>query len=215
MKNLYLVIAVIIGVMIGCPSSASAQVSADNYFEKAVKAQQTMTVSSQNLAIKNFQLAKKCYDSEAKKNLCDTQIRTCRNTIKLIKEKEEAVSEEVIVVDKNPKESLEPVEEKPVHVNIKMSNHQINFKAKGGESATINIYTDGHDWQYLDVPDWVTVSSNSSQLVILSQRNETDEDRMGSIKIKSGDSEKQIFISQKSSKMTKLIRKTKNFVTGK
>lgn len=59
-----------------CMSTAvvNAQSACDKLFSNGVKCQQTMTVSSQKNAISYFEKAKICYDSQAKKDLCDQQI---------------------------------------------------------------------------------------------------------------------------------------------
>lgn len=49
-----------------------------------------MTISSQRNAIGYFEKAKICYDSQAKKDLCDQQIKSCRNIITQLTRTEEA-----------------------------------------------------------------------------------------------------------------------------
>ena len=73
----YLVLSIVCAICI----PLSAQTSCDKLFSSGVKYQQTMTIASQNKAITYFEKAKVCYDSQAKKDLCDQQITTCRNII--------------------------------------------------------------------------------------------------------------------------------------
>ena len=44
--------------------------------------------------ISNFEKAKECYDSDSKKELCDQQIKTCRNIISQLNKSAENASSE-------------------------------------------------------------------------------------------------------------------------
>ena len=83
MKGLKIIIFFIIGIM---TLTANAQTSCEKLYASGVKLQQTMTIASQKKAITYFEKAKVCYDSKAKKDLCDQQIKSCRNIIAQLKE---------------------------------------------------------------------------------------------------------------------------------
>ena len=88
--------------------SVYAQSSCDKLFANGVKLQQTMTISSQKKAINFFEKAKACYDSQAKKDLCDEQIKSCRNIIAQIsktKEEEAKPNDESKEISNNTKSS--------------------------------------------------------------------------------------------------------------
>ncbi len=58
----------------------------DKYFQDGIAKQKTMTIQSQNAAIKAFEKAKMCYDSPKDKKKCDQQIWQCQQNIKSIKD---------------------------------------------------------------------------------------------------------------------------------
>lgn len=71
-----------LALLLCLPAAADAQGACDRLMANGVKAQQTMTVASQKMAIAYFEKAKACYDSNSRKALCDEQITACRNIIK-------------------------------------------------------------------------------------------------------------------------------------
>lgn len=165
--------------------SASAQSACEKYYAAAVKYQQTMTVASQNQAIANFEKAMNCYDSEQKKQLCKSQIATCKNTIALIKKKqqdatqkptEEKVDEEKLTEVKDKKEK---VEEK---VELSASETILKFKPKGGEFAKFKVTCNFDDWKVIEKPDWISYSVNSDKEVVCeASKNPSKEERQGMI----------------------------------
>lgn len=167
--------------------SASAQSACEKYYAAAVKYQQTMTVASQNQAIANFEKAMHCYDSEQKKQLCKSQIATCKNTIALIKKKqqdatqkptEEKVDEEKLTEVKDKKKK---VEEK---VELSASETILKFKPKGGEFAKFKVTCNFEDWKVIEKPDWISYSVNSDKEVVCeASKNPSKEERQGMIVI--------------------------------
>lgn len=165
--------------------SASAQSVCEKYYAAAVKYQQTMTVASQNQAIANFEKAMNCYDSEQKKQLCKSQIATCKNTIALIKKKqqdatqkptEEKVDEEKLTEVKDKKKK---VEEK---VELSASETILKFKPKGGEFAKFKVTCNFEDWKVIEKPDWISYSVNSDKEVVCeASKNPSKEERQGMI----------------------------------
>lgn len=184
MRKLFLIL---LGIII-CVQG-HGQNSCDNLYAKGVKSQQTMTVASQNRAIKLFLKAQACYDSEAKKQLCATQIATCKNTITLIKKNKQENS-------LSPKNS--PVEEKEeqtaakqgknkvdtIKVALSVSESVIKFKAKGGEFKKVKVTCNYHDWKVVEHPEWIAYSvSKDNEIVLEASKNPSKEERSGMIKI--------------------------------
>ena len=64
------------------PFTIQAQTNADNLFLQGQNLQKTMTVASQNAAIKKFQAAKVLYTTASKKSMCDNQIAACNTNIR-------------------------------------------------------------------------------------------------------------------------------------
>lgn len=84
MKSVFKLVILLFSVMVS--TQVWAQNACEKLFADGVKLQQTMTISSQKKAISFFEKAKVCFDSQAKKELCDQQIKACRNIIKQIDE---------------------------------------------------------------------------------------------------------------------------------
>ena len=168
-----------------------AQSSCDNLYAKAVQYQQTMTVASQNQAITYFQKARACYDSDAKKKLCASQIATCKNTIALIKKNTQGKG---IVSGKKKSEETkdstnnaskqEKIKDEIVPVELAVSESIIKFKAKGGEFKKIKITCNYDDWKVTEYPEWITYSiSKENEIVLEASKNPLKEERSGMIKI--------------------------------
>lgn len=66
-------------------SPVVAQSNGDNLFMEGQKLQQSMSIASQNQAIKKFKAARVVYTTKEKKKMCDNQISICNNNIASIK----------------------------------------------------------------------------------------------------------------------------------
>ena len=172
---------------------AAAQTSCDQLFAKGVKFQQTMTIASQNNAIAQFQKAKACYDSQAKKNLCDQQIKACRNIIaqlrssrkKPVQEPARRQSPQHAPADTTARDTARSNDRK---VTLTLSVNYLKFKGKGGDFKKVKVNCNRTDWKVVDAPKWVSYSRNDDgELVIEVEKNpSTKEERSASLKVQCG-----------------------------
>lgn len=177
-----------------------AQTSCDKLFASGVKFQQTMTITSQNKAITYFEKAKVCYDSQAKKDLCDQQITACRNIIAQLSKKSKAPNTTTV-----PKEDTDSLKAKPAadenhalkkDVNLSINCTYLKFKGKGGEFKKAKITCNYPDWEITAKPDWVNCSKNDDEIVVEAVKNPNKEERSGSIIIECGDKSVSLTIIQ-------------------
>ena len=185
MRTLFLMVLGIIVCFQG-----HGQNSCDNLYAKGVKSQQTMTIVSQNQAIRFFQKAQACYDSETKKQLCITQIATCKNTIVLIKRNKQegtASSRKGSLVEEKKEESIAKQGNNKidtVKVVLSVNESVIKFKAKGGEFKKVKVICNFDDWKVVEHPEWITYSvSKDNEIVLEASKNPSKEERSGMIKI--------------------------------
>lgn len=181
-------ILIVLGTIMWVPMHG--QNSCDNLYAKAVKFQQTMTIASQNQAISYFQKAQACYDSDAKKKLCASQIATCKNTIALIKRnnkgnissskrKSSDTKDSLTVVNNQGKEKVDTIK-----VILSVSETILKFKAKGREFKKVKVTCNVDDWKVTEYPDWITYSVNKdNEIVIEAAKNPLKKDRSGMMKI--------------------------------
>jgi hypothetical protein len=167
-----------------------------------------MTVASQNKAITYFEKAKVCYDSQSKKDLCDQQIKACRNIITQLSKKKKTSSS-----TKSADESS--IDEQPTQKNVRSKSEErdiqlsidcpyLKFKCKGGEFKKAKVTCNYNDWEIEEKPDWVNCTRNDDgEIVVETDKNQTKEERSGIIKITCGD---------KSVTLTIIQEKRKKFV---
>jgi hypothetical protein len=190
------------------PLAMDAQTSCDKLFASGVKLQQTMTVASQNKAITYFEKAKVCYDSQAKKDLCDQQIKACRNIIAQLSKKTKVSTSDSSSNgnSSNGQPTQETVQTPTSTRNVELSIDctYLKFKGKGGEFKKANVTCNYSDWEIEDKPDWVNCTrSDSGEIVVEALKNPTKTERSGIIKITCGD---------KSVSLTVIQEKFKKFV---
>lgn len=194
LKFLFILIMVMLALPVG------AQTSCDKLFASGVKFQQTMTITSQNKAITYFEKAKVCYDSQAKKDLCDQQITACRNIIAQLSKKSKAPNTTMV-----PKEDTDSLKAKPAadenqalkkDVNLSINCTYLKFKGKGGEFKKAKITCNYPDWEITAKPDWVNCSKNDDEIVVEAVKNPNKEERSGSIIIECGDKSVSLTIIQ-------------------
>ncbi len=183
---------VLLVVIITTAMSAMSQSTCDKLYAKAVQCQQTMTVASQNQAIALFQKAQACYDSDARKKLCASQIATCRNTINLIKNqgsgsnrkksvdpevlKEDVVVDTVYVFKEEPKDTIP--------ANITVNTAMVKFKPKGGQFQKVKVTCNYPDWKVVECPDWVSYSiSSDNEIVLEASKNEEKQERSAMVRV--------------------------------
>lgn len=209
LKNLF------IGLLLFLPLAGNAQSSCDKLFAEGAKWQQTMTIAAQNKAIAIFEKAKMCYDSAERQNICDQQIKTSRTIIYNLKEAQEKAKADLQKKEEseNQPDSIpaEVTQVKDIREDITLSfekNH-LTFKAKGGEFKKVKVLCNYEDWQVKELPEWVTVSRNTdNELVVETEENKTEDERAGVVKVACGDKEASLIINQKKySKIEKLKNK--------
>lgn len=206
-------IILVAAIAIAATSTATAQQACDKLFSSGVKLQQTMTTASQNKAIKMFERARTCYDSQAKKDLCDQQIKACRNIIARLKADSNRGADEVTPdkpVADNPAagsaETPQPVA-KQRDVKLSVADNYLKFKGKGDEFKKTKVDCNYDDWTVTEHPDWVKCSKNSAgELVVEVDKNPSSkEERSGVIKIECGDKSVTLTIIQERFKKLKFI----------
>lgn len=185
MKKIFLIV---LGFVLFVP--AYGQNSCDNLYAKAIKFQQTMTIASQNQAITYFQKAQTCYDSDAKKKLCASQIATCRNTIALIKKSNQGGGASKKVKNVETEDSLtragnqEKEKVDTIKVTLSVNENILKFKAKGGEFKKVKVSCNVDNWKIIECPEWITCSINKdSEIVVEVSKNPEKVERSGMVKI--------------------------------
>lgn len=185
------VLALLMVILFGA-FNANAQSSCDKLYATAVKYQQRMTVASQNQAISYFKKAKVCYDSAAKKKLCESQIATCNNTIALIKRKGQTNRVGAVKRKKNENvniagqmmNSVDSVAIDTIPVELSVSENVVKFKAKGGEFKKVKVKCNYSDWNVTEHPNWIDISINKdNEIVMEATKNLNKEERSGMVKI--------------------------------
>lgn len=164
--------------------SANAQSACEKYYTTAVKCQQTMTIASQNQAIANFEKAMNCYDSQQKKQLCKSQIATCKNTIALIKKKQQDATQKPTEqkVDDEKLTEVNGKKKEDKKVELTVSETILKFKPKGGEFAKFKVTCNYEDWKIVEKPDWISYSINSDKEVVCeASKNPEKGERQGMI----------------------------------
>lgn len=180
---------------------AAAQSACDKLMASGVRAQQTLTVASQRKAISYFEKAKACYDSEAKKALCDEQITACRNIIAQLSrnqaEAHPAAAADSVVPE--PQKPEAPVVEQPAarDVTLSLDCTYLKFKGKGGEFKKARVICNYPDWTVTQKPEWVNCSKNDDgEIVVEADKNPTKEERSGVVIIECGDKSVSLTIIQ-------------------
>ncbi len=199
MKKLRILIIILL-CAIALP--AAAQSSCDKLFNSGVKLQQTMTVASQNKAISYFQKAKVCYDSKAKKDLCDQHIKSCKNIIAQLNKKSKEDASKPSSKDATTPTKTQPASKKTEIRDVKLSldPSYLKFKAKGGEFKKAKVDCNYPDWSIKEKPEWVSCSKNEGEIVVEANKNSTKAERSGNIIIECGDKSVTLIIIQEKPK---------------
>ena len=187
------------------PFTIQAQTNADNLFLQGQNLQKTMTVASQNAAIKKFQAAKVLYTTASKKSMCDNQIAACNTNIRNIKGGKTSTSSTGKAKRKADKRSTADVE-KPASapvarkrdVALSLSETRLDFKCKPKEGYTqsVNVTCNFDDWTIAKKPEWLTVYTAKDKFSVEVEENATEEDRSGIITVKCDDKEVDLIVNQ-------------------
>lgn len=177
--------------------TVSAQSACDILFKRGVKYQQKMTIASQRSAIANFEKAKACYDSQAKKDLCTQQVKACRNIIaQLSKTGKKSPSNggnktnggtTVTPVKGNANSASGARSHRDA--TISLDQNYLKFKGKGGEFKKVKVTCNYTDWKVTEYPKWINCSINGDNEIILeAEQNPSKEERSGIVKVECGNS---------------------------
>lgn len=185
------------------PFTIKAQTNADNLFLQGQKLQKTMTVASQNAAIKKFQAAKVLYTTASKKSMCDNQISACNTNISNIKGRKTSTTSTGKAKGKADKRSTADAE-KPVpvakkrDVTLSLSETRLDFKCnpKEGSTQSVNVTCNFDDWTIAKKPEWLTVYTAKDKFSVEVEENATEEDRSGIITVKCDDKEVDLIVNQ-------------------
>ena len=120
-----------------------AQANADKLFNEGQKLMEKGTKQSYALAIKKFKAAKALYATEAKKQLCDDQIKLCKpNPSPTPKPRQRVVT---------PEPAPEPV--------LAVSKNRVEFEGDKAGSLNISVTAPSLDWQ-LNIPQGIVGEEN-------------------------------------------------------
>lgn len=199
-----------------CTTSLMAQSSrGDKLFLEGQNLQKTMTIASQNSAIKKFQQAKVAYTTAEKKSMCDNQISICNENIKRLRQpKTKKPKEEEKTVEKDTVPE-EPVVQKRTDVELSLSEDRLDFKAvpKEGATQSVSVKCNYDDWEITSKPDWLSVyiADDRKKFSVEVQPNDTDDNRSGVIMLQCEDKTANLVINQaKKTKFQKIKEGLKN-----
>lgn len=172
--------------------NAFSQNACEKLFSSGTKCQQTMTISSQKQAITYFGKAKLCYDSKAKKDLCDQQIKLCRKIITQLSKANRPDNRNASTAPAaKPQTQQEPAtasRAKRNDVKLALDRTYIKFKGKGGEFQKVKVTCNYPDWEVAEAPEWVNCSRNDNdEIVVEAQKNPSNKDeRSGQVTVRCG-----------------------------
>ncbi|MBR1504344.1 MAG: BACON domain-containing protein [Prevotella sp.] len=182
-----------------CTTNLMAQSSrGDKLFLEGQNLQKTMTIASQNAAIKKFNQAKVAYSSADKKSMCDNQIGICNENIKRIKQPKPVKKEE-------PKPELkdtvveEPVVQKRTDVTLSLSVERLDFKSNPkGVTQSVKVECNYEDWQIANKPDWVSIyiTEDRKKFSVEVEENDSDDPRSGVVVVQCEDKTVNLVINQ-------------------
>ena len=189
----------------------------DKYYNDGLRKQTSQTVESQNAAIASFKKAMACYDSAAKKQLCQNQIAKCSRTIKYLGEQKKKAQQrdssknkpqqniQKTVADINPQKDSVPNHpptetnekvQKPEKAYLDANPSKVEFKKKGGVE-TIKVRCGiGFSWSVEDVPDWLEVTTNDNIMRIVCSQNKTGTDRTAVLHIVATGNQRDVTVIQ-------------------
>lgn len=161
----------------------SAQKRCDELFSQG---QVLQSKGKYKQAIKKYNAAKECYDSQSKKSLCDNQIAICRRS------------------SSTPGHKQTPGPAKKQNPELTVSNEHFDLETYNYKTLTVNVTAKDIDsWSVSAVPNsdgstFLTVSkgSNGSSIVITCPENVFTTDRSQKIEVTGGDLKAYITVTQ-------------------
>lgn len=181
---------------------AVAQKNADKLFLQGQQLQKTLTVSSQEKAIKKFAAAKVIYTSAEKKAMCDNQISNCRSNISNLKRRSRP----------QPKKKVASNEEanKDVQDTLSLAQEDVFFSANTSDSASIMVNAPSKDWTF-DVLEGVSGeddflqahrNTDTTAIVVVASENPLTLARRQSVKVICGNESKTLVVRQRGKEVT-------------
>lgn len=182
-----------------CFGQAQAQ-TCDELFNSGVKAQQTMTISSQRSAISYFEKAKVCYDSQAKKTSCDEHIATCKNIIAQLQRiaqqsnsqsssaaeqaaRQQAEADSIAAAEKAELEALQrEADQYEMEFSVDIDLEEgIKLPANGEKYGCVQVICN-KEWSIKSHSDWLTCTVTSDyQVIIVAAPNKEKKERTGNV----------------------------------
>lgn len=181
----------ICSILLSMSINTNAQSNGDKLFMEGQNLQKTMTVASQNAAIKKFQAAKVVYTTSDKKKMCDNQISICKSNISSLRG------------GRNKGNKNNEKEEKPA-VTLSLSQKEVVFDGAKGGTFNIVVTAPTMDWNF-NIPDGVggldnfakvTRSSDAKSINIEVGENPTTLDRMQIVNVTNATSTEVLSILQ-------------------
>ena len=81
-------------------------------------------------------------------------------------------------------EQNDSISNNTLSVTLSVNENAVAFKAKGGEFKKIKVTCSIDDWEIMEHPDWLTISQNNKNEIILeSSKNESRNKRTGIVKV--------------------------------
>lgn len=194
-------------MMICFSPALHGQSKGDILYKEGLELQKTMTVISQNAAIRKFQSAKVIYTVAEKKKRCDGQIDVCNKNIKKIKAQANANKKVNAPKEEEPKEDEEKKQPEPAHVEVSLVANPVTLEYAcnpKGRTQTIEVGCNV-EWKVTNNPEWVEIYTTTDKCIVLAQKNETGDKRSGVITISAGDKQVLVVVNQK----TTLVKKVK------
>ena len=182
-----------------CTTNLMAQSSrGDKLFLEGQNLQKTMTIASQNAAIKKFNQAKVAYSSADKKSMCDNQIGICHENIKRIKQPKPVKKEE-------PKPEVKDTV-------VSLAVDRLAFKSNPkGATQSVKVECNYDDWQIANKPDWVSIyiTEDRKKFSVEVEENDSDDPRSGVVVVQCEDKIVNLVINQNKRSFFKKIKGNK------
>lgn len=230
MKLRHILTTLITSLLLMAATDALAQASrGDKLFLEGQNLQKTMTVASQNAAIKKFQQAKVAYTAQDKKSMCDNQIDICHANIKRIRDtkhrdnktarKESTDSVAGSKTTKSPQAGKDSSKPKRDDVQIAFSKTRLDFSYAPDEGATqtVDVECNYDDWTLDSIPAWVqvfTAPDRKSINVAVTEENTTGDYRSATVIIRCDDKLATLTVNQDKKNVGNVIKDKFNGVKG-
>ena len=170
-------------------------------FQEGKMLQQKRTIAKQQAAIKKFQAAKLMYTTEQEKSKCDIEIAVCMEKIaELRKAQSDARQAEVSQAEdpdtKTPEHPVAPAQETTLSLSVNL----LSFKAKPKDAMSITVTSSLENWSVSTSSSWIHFSKMGNQIFIAVDKNDTGDNRTGTVVVKAGTKSATVTVSQSKKK---------------